>query len=80
MKTIILDDNIEYVLLEEITINNTNYTLFSNINDPKDITLRKTKYEDNESYYVGLDSKEEVENVLMHISRSYLTKIKESEE
>ena len=80
MKTIILDDNTEYVLLEEIMINNTNYTLFSNINDPKDITLRKTKYEDNESYYVGLDSKEEVENVLMHISRSYLTKIKESEE
>ena len=69
MKTIILDDNTEYVLLEEIMINNTN-----------DITLRKTKYEDNESYYVGLDSKEEVENVLMHISRSYLTKIKESEE
>ena len=72
MKTIILDDNTEYVLLEEIMINNTNYTLFSNINDPNDITLRKTKYEDNESYYVGLDSKEEVENVL--------TKIKESEE
>lgn len=80
MKTIILDDNTEYVLLEEIMINNTNYTLFSNINDPNDITLRKTKYEDNESYYFGLDSKEEVENVLMHISRSYLTKIKESEE
>lgn len=80
MKTIILDDNTEYVLLEEIMINNTNYTLFSNINDPNDITLRKTKDEDNESYYVGLDSKEEVENVLMHISRSYLTKIKESEE
>lgn len=80
MKTIVLDDNTEYVLLEEIMINNTNYTLFSNINDPNDITLRKTKYEDNESYYVGLDSKEEVENVLMHISRSYLTKIKESEE
>ena len=60
MKTIILDDNTEYVLLEEIMINNTNYTLFSNINDPNDITLRKTKYEDNESYYVGLDSKEEV--------------------
>lgn len=80
MKTIILDDNTEYVLLEEIMINNTNYTLFSNINDPKDITLRKTKYEDNESYFVGLDSKEEVENVLMHISKSYLTKIKESEE
>ena len=80
MKTIILDDNTEYVLLEEIMINNTNYTLFSNINDPNYITLRKTKYEDNESYYVGLDSEEEVENVLMHISRSYLTKIKESEE
>ena len=80
MKTIILDDNNEYVLLEEITINNTNYTLFSNINNPKDITLRKTKYEDNGSYFVGLDSKEEVEKVLMHISKSYLTKIKESEE
>lgn len=80
MKTIILDDNTEYVLLEEIMINNTNYTLFSNINDPKDITLRKIKYEGNESYYVGLDSKKEVENVLMHISKSYLTKIKESEE
>lgn len=79
MKTIILDNNIEYALLEEITINNTTYTLFSNIEVPEEITIRKTKYENNESYYVGLDSQEEVENVLMHISKKYLTRLKESE-
>lgn len=79
MKTIVLDNNIEYALLEEITLNNTNYTLFSNINNPEDITIRKTIYENNESYYIGLDSKEEVENVLMHMSKEILTRIKESE-
>ena len=42
MKTIILDDGIEYVIIKELLIDNIKYTLFSNIQDPKDICLRKT--------------------------------------
>ena len=41
MKTIVLDDNIEYIIIKEITKNNNQYTLFANINNPEDICLRK---------------------------------------
>lgn len=35
MKTIILDDNIEYIIIKELIINNNKYTLFANINNQK---------------------------------------------
>lgn len=78
MKTIILDDGIEYVIIKELLIDNIKYTLFSNIQDPEDICLRKTIIENNEKYYIGLDNEKEVEKVLMHISKEILLEIKES--
>lgn len=43
MKTIILDDNIEYIIIKELIINNNKYTLFANINNPEDIYLIENK-------------------------------------
>ena len=37
MDTIVLDDNIEYIIVKEERIDNTLYTLFANINDNTDI-------------------------------------------
>ena len=79
MKTIILDDNIEYIIIKELIINNNKYTLFANINNPETFCLRKTIKENNKEYYIGLDNPKEVEDILIQISKEYLNKLKESE-
>lgn len=62
--TIVLDDNIEYVIMDTLTINNTEYTIFSNIDNEEDICLRKTKEENGKKFYVGLEDKKECELVI----------------
>lgn len=79
MKTIVLDDNIEYIIIKEITKNNNQYTLFANINNPEDICLRKKIKENNKEYYIGLDNQKEVEDILIQISKEYFEILKESE-
>ncbi len=78
METIILDDGIEYAIVESKEINGTIYTIFSNINDNSDICFRKSVIkEDGEEYYVGLDDDKEFDLVLMSFSKDIL---KEKEE
>ena len=73
METIILDDGIEYVVIEEKTINGTLYTLFANTNDSTDICFRKTAIlEDGEEYYIGLDDEKEFDLVTMHFTKDIL--------
>ncbi len=73
METIVLDDNIEYVIIKEEKINGILYTLFANVNDSSDICFRKTKIDsDGEEYYIGLDSDEEFETVVQHFSENIL--------
>jgi len=64
MESIVLDDNIEYLIFEEKIIDNIKYTLFANIDDATDICFRKTIIKDNEEYYVGLDNEEEFNKVI----------------
>ena len=56
MKSITLDDGIEYIIYDTETIDNIEYTLFININDDKDVCFRKTITENNEKFYIGLDN------------------------
>ena len=76
MKTIVLEDNIEYVIIKEMSIDGILYTLFANINDETDICFRKTITENGEEFFVGLDDKKEVEKVLNYFSKDILDKIK----
>ena len=64
IKTIVLDNNIEYVIADTLTINNIEYTIFSNIDNEEDICLRKTKEENGEKFYIGLDNEEECKLVI----------------
>lgn len=75
MKTIVLDDGIEYVIVKEQEINNIIYTLFANIDDSTDICLRKTVIKDGEEYYSPLDSENELSLVLATISKNVLKEI-----
>ena len=72
MRTIVLEDNIEYAIIKEITIDGILYTLLANINDEKDICFRKTITEDNEEYFIGLDDEKELQKVLTYFSKDIL--------
>ena len=66
-ETIILEDNIEYIITD--TINN--YLYLNNINDVKDFCIRKRIYENDESYIVGLDNEEEYYKALELFEKKY---------
>ena len=72
IKTIILDDGIKYMIVEEMVINKTLYTLFANIDNENDICFRKTVKKDGKEYYVGLDDEKELERVIVHFTKNIL--------
>lgn len=66
-ETIILEDNLEYIVTDKID----NYLYLNNINDYKDFCVRKEIIEDNEEYIVGLDNEEELEKALKLFEKKY---------
>ena len=64
IKTVILEDNIEYIILDEITNDNKIYIYLANINDETDFCIRKKEIEENKQILIGLDSEEEFDNAL----------------
>lgn len=65
MEVIVLDDGIEYFIIDTIEIEGVFYTMFSNVNDETDFCFRKTIQKDGKSYYSGLENKNEFDKVLM---------------
>lgn len=72
MKSIVLEDGIEYLIYDDENIDNNKYTLFVNIIDDSDICFRKTIIKNNEEFYVGLDDDSEFEKVLLHFTKKFL--------
>ena len=69
MESIILDNGIEYLIIDTEVIDGTSYTLFSNIDNNSDICLRKTEVIDGNECYVGLDDDNEIDKVLLHFTK-----------
>lgn len=72
MKSIVLDDGIEYLIYDTEMIDDKIYTLFVNIADDSDICFRKTITKNNEEFFVGLDDDTEFEKVLLHFTKKIL--------
>lgn len=72
MKSIILDDGIEYLIFDTEIINDIEYTLFVNINDDKDICFRKTIIENDEKFYIGLDNEKEFKKILLSFTKKFI--------
>ena len=72
MKSIILDDGIEYLIYDTQKIDNIEYTLFVNVKDATDICFRKTITENDEEFYIGLDDEKEFEKVLLIFTKKNL--------
>lgn len=56
VKTVTLEDNIEYAIIKQID----NYLYLANIIDPQDICIRKISNENGEKYIIPLQDDDEV--------------------
>jgi len=67
-----LEDGIEYYVLSESVIDNKKYYYLVNMNDEKDVCVRKQEIENGEEYLVTLDSIEELTKVLQAFREKHL--------
>lgn len=54
----------EFVIVDEIIVNNIKYVHLANADDPMDFCIRKIVIENNEEMLIGLDSDEEFDMAL----------------
>jgi len=69
---ITLEDNKEYAEIDKIEYNNNTYLFFANLNNPEEFCIRKLIKENNEEFIIGLDAKEEFDNILMIFSQKHI--------
>ena len=61
---VITIDNQVYMIIKELKKENINYIYLSNMNDEKDILIKKIT-DDNPNYLLSLDSSEEFQKALL---------------
>lgn len=66
-----LDNGKNYMVTEELVINNIKYVYLTNEDDVADFCIRKVNYINNNEYLVGLDNKEEVLMALNEFTRKH---------
>ena len=72
---VVLEDGIEYIVVDKIRYSHFSYVYLANANDEDDICVRKEILENGDCLLVGLSSDEEVENAL----KLYVEKNQEEE-
>ena len=73
VEVITLEDNKEYIVTDEIIINNVKYVYLTNENDIANFCIRKVNNINNTEFLVGLDSKEEVIIALKEFKNKFKT-------
>lgn len=63
VKTVKLENGIEYIIVDEI-IDKDKYLILVNEMNDLDVCIRKVIVENNEEYIIGLDSDEELNKIL----------------
>ena len=66
---ITLDDGKDYMVTDELVINNVKYLLLTNEDDVADFCIRKINNINNSEYLVGLNNKDEVLIVLKEFTK-----------
>lgn len=72
MVNTIIFDNVEYMVIDTVVIDDITYTLFTNINDERDFCFRKTIIKDGKTYYSGLSDRNEFEKVLVKFTEKMI--------
>jgi hypothetical protein len=71
IKSIKLEDGIEYMVLDEIDLDNNTYVYLTNVDDEEDFCIRKVDNTKNDSMLVGLDTDNEFDKALLLFSKKY---------
>lgn len=66
-----LDNGKNYMVTEELVINNIKYVYLTNEDDVADFCIRKVNYINNNEYLIGLDNKEEVLMALNEFTKKH---------
>lgn len=69
MANTIIIDNIEYYIISKIPFNNNIYYILANCSNSQDILVKKEITENNETYFVNLDSKKEFKELFEYYNK-----------
>lgn len=61
---IVLEDGIEYIVVDKIEKNEINYIYLADVKTLKELCIRKQINENDENYLVGLDNEKEFQEAL----------------
>lgn len=61
---VILENHQEYYVIDKIVVDDKAYVYLANLEDPKDFCCRKEIIENDTTFLVGLDDKEEADMAL----------------
>lgn len=61
---VVLENEKEYYVIDKIKLNDKAFVYLSNVHDPEDFCVRKEILENEKTYLVGLDNKEEADVAL----------------
>ena len=64
VNSVILENGIEYIEVDELKYNNIRYVLLSNVNNVKDSCIRKIVLKNNEELLCGLENDNEFDVIL----------------
>lgn len=71
VETIVLEDNVEYMIIDKETIDNTTYLYLSNINDKDDFCIRKIETVNGEEVIATLDSDDEFDKCILKFTEKF---------
>ena len=64
VNTVILENGLEYIEVDELIYNDTKYILLSNYENIKDSCIRKIVIKDKQEYFSKINDDDEYKNVL----------------
>lgn len=71
VNTVIIND-IEYMIIETIQMDNNSYAMLVNINDENDFFIRKIIIKDGKEYFSALSGREEFEKLLVKFTEKLM--------
>lgn len=76
---VVLEDGLEYAVIDEIKHNDNKYIYLTNVNDVEDFCIRKIIVENNEQFIIGLEDEKEFDLALMLFAKNHKDEIGETD-
>lgn len=76
---VVLEDGLEYAVIDEIKHNDNKYIYLTNVNDVEDFCIRKIIVEETQKFIVGLDDDKEFDLALMLFAKNHKNEIGETD-